>query len=121
MIAMDERRKSNRTRTYLGGTLAFNGRCASLDCIIRNVSESGARVAVDGSAILPDEFDFTVTRDDRAYRARLVWRNATDLGLKLLDPSETEVATLDWARKLAARESENAKLRRRVFDLSTGL
>jgi len=117
---MEERRKSKRTRTYLGGTLAFSSRCASLDCIVRNLSDTGARVALDGSALLPDEFDFTVTRDDRCFRARLVWRNATEAGLVLLNPSDSSIETLDWAQELHARKSETAKLRQRVSDLSTG-
>jgi PilZ domain len=118
--AMQERREARRKRTYLGGTLAFGGRYATLDCTIRNVSDRGARVSVDGAALLPDEFDLTVTRNDQAYRARLVWRTATDAGLSLLNPSESAVVTLDWSRRLRAREAENARLRRRISDLSSG-
>lgn len=116
---MQERRKTARRRTFLGGVLAFQGRYATLDCTIRNLSDAGARIAVDGSAILPDEFDFMVTRNDRAYRARLVWRNAEAAGLALRSADESGVITLDWARKLRLREKENANLRRRVSDLSS--
>jgi hypothetical protein len=117
---MQERRTSTRRRTFLGGVLAFQGRYATLDCTIRNLSETGARIAVDGSAILPDEFDFTITRNDRAFRARVVWRNAEAAGLALASTNIAEVVTLDWARKLRVQERENARLRRKVSDLSSG-
>jgi PilZ domain-containing protein len=117
---MQERRKSIRKRTFLGGRLAFQARYATLDCTIRNLSDTGARIAVDGSAILPDEFDFTLTRNDRAYRARLVWRDADAAGLELCSAETSGIVTLDWARKLRGRERENANLRRRVSDLSSG-
>jgi PilZ domain len=118
--AMLDRRKSVRRRTFLGGRLAFQGRYATLDCTIRNLSNSGARIVVDGSAILPDEFDFTLTRNDRAYRARLAWRNAEAAGLDLCAADATSIVTLDWARRLRGRDRENADLRRRLSDLSSG-
>jgi len=117
---MQERRQATRRRTFLGGVLAFQGRYATLDCTIRNLSDAGARIAVDGSAILPDEFDLTVTRNDRAFRAKLVWRDASAAGLALLPAGASGVVTLDWARKLRLRERENAGLRRRVSDLRSG-
>ena len=117
---MQERRTATRRRTFLGGVLAFQGRYATLDCTIRDLTDTGARIAVDGSAILPDEFDFTITRDDRSFRARLVWRSAEAAGLALNTADMSRVLPLDWARKLRLREKENADLRRRVADLSSG-
>jgi hypothetical protein len=117
---MQERRKSARRRTFLGGVLGFQGRYATLDCTIRNLSDTGARIAVDGATILPDEFDFTITRNDRAWRARLVWRSAEAAGLALCSADASSVVTLDWARRLRLREKENARLRQRVSDLSAG-
>src|SRR5437879_9570315 len=106
---MQDRRKNARTRTYLGGVLAFQGRCATLDCTIRNLRDGGARITAEGSVILPEEFDLAVTRNDRAYRARLIWRSATEAGVALLDAAASGVVTLDVARKLSARDRENAR------------
>ena len=117
---MHDRRKTARTRTYLGGVLAFQERYATLDCTIRNLSDEGARITVDGSAILPDEFDLAVSRNDRAYRAKLIWRSASEAGLAFLDARASSVVTLDWARKLRSRDKQNARLRQRVADLSSG-
>ena len=119
-VAMQERRKSTRRRTFLGGVLAFQGRYATLNCTIRNLSETGARIAINGSAILPDEFDFTITRNDRAFRARVVWRNTEAAGLALAGVNTASIVTLDWARRLRSQEAENARLRQRVSDLSSG-
>ena len=117
---MQERRKSTRRRTFLGGVIAFQGRYATLDCTIRNLSEAGARIAIDGSALLPDEFDFTITRNDRTVRARVVWRTTAAAGLALAGANTASIVTLDWARRLRSQEAENAKLRRRLSDPSSG-
>ena len=117
---MLDRRGNPRKRSYLGGIIAFNNRCATLSCVVRNVSVDGAQIVLDGSVLLPAEFDLTIPRHDRSYRARMVWRDATRAGLVLLDPSAGTIIPLDWAKRLKSREAENVTLRRRMADLSHG-
>lgn len=117
---MAERRKNPRNRTYLGGVLSFNDRYSTLECIIRNKSEAGACLAVEGTVMLPDEFDLTVTRNEQSHRARMIWRTGTEAGVCLLSPGESSIVALNWARRLRARDTENAALRRRIADLSSG-
>jgi len=39
---MQERRRSTRTRCYLGGQIAFNNRSELMDCLVRNVTVEAA-------------------------------------------------------------------------------
>ena len=59
---MEERRKTHRDRTYLGGQIAFDDRCCIADCLVRNLSPGGAKIVFSVSATIPDEFDLAIPR-----------------------------------------------------------
>src|SRR5690348_10049466 len=80
---MIERRKEPRTRTYLGGTIAFNGRRSTADCLIRNSSKSGAKLAIDNNAFVPDTFELHVPQRQAGYRARMKWRSTSEAGVEI--------------------------------------
>ena len=51
-----ENRSSQRNRTLKAGTISF-GRAAGIDCLVRNVSETGACLEVESPVGIPDEAD----------------------------------------------------------------
>ena len=59
---MGERRKSLRSRTFLGGVIAFNKRASTMDCYVRNLSPAGAKVVFTNAGVIPDQFDLTIAR-----------------------------------------------------------
>jgi len=120
---MEERRKTVRQRSYLGGQIAFNNRCSTMDCTVRNMSAGGARVAFPDTVVLPQDLDLAIRQKGLNARARVVWRSATEMGVSFLAVSREaagEVIPLDLARRLRTLESEKAALKRRVATLSTG-
>src|SRR5215470_2144336 len=116
---MIERRKSVRSRTYLGGTIAFNRRRSTMDCHVRNFSPAGAKVAFTNAASIPDQFDLSIGRTERSFRARMVWRGANEAGVAFLSEYEQAVPVpLEWAKRLRECEAEKAALRRRIAQLT---
>jgi hypothetical protein len=116
---MVERRKSVRLRTYLGGVIGFNKRASTMDCHVSNLSPAGARVAFTNTATVPDEFDLTIGRKDRSFRARMVWRGLNEAGVAFLSEYARMVPVpLEWAKRLRDCEDEKAALRRRVARLT---
>ena len=98
---MAERRKSVRSRTYLGGVIAFNKRRSTMNCYVRNISAAGARVALTNAAVIPDQFDLAIAQKERSYRARMVWRGAHEAGVAFLSEYTQDVPVpLDWVRRL---------------------
>lgn len=115
---MLERRHHHRSRVYYGGMIAFNARNSTLDCVVRNFSQRGAKVEFENSAILPDRVDFEVARKGLTCMARLIWRDRNSAGLLFSDEHEAgNVVTLDWARKLRASERANRRLKSRLDQL----
>lgn len=112
---MRERRREQRLRSYLGGEIAFLRRRVTADCIIRNTSDSGAKLIVQNGRLVPDEFELTIPRQQADYRARTRWRRVDEIGveLELMHESDAPIP-LAWARKLKRLEAENAGLRRQL-------
>jgi hypothetical protein len=117
---MREKRKQARARVFLGGEIAFNKRRSTLDCCVRNISPAGAFIALDSTAVIPDEFDLSIRAQERSVRAQLIWRSADAVGVRFAEIAGSTVVPLDYAIRLKACERENTRLRRRVADLSTG-
>lgn len=116
---MIERRKSVRSRTYLGGTIAFNRRKSTMDCHVRNFSPAGAKVAFANAGSFPDQFDLSIAHTERSFRARMVWRGVNEAGVSFLSEYEQAVPVpLELAKRLRECEAEKAALRRRIVQLT---
>ena len=112
---MLERRQHPRNRVYYGGMVAFNARNSTLDCLVRNFSQRGAKIELENSAMLPDRVDFEVARRGLSCVARLVWRDQNAAGLAFSEEREMgDMVQLDWARKLRASERANRRLKFRL-------
>ncbi len=75
-----EKRASPRQKVFKHGVLAFNGGGA-IDCTVRNISLTGARVDVVNLVSLPDAFTLLIESDRFMRRCRAVWRNEGKVGV----------------------------------------
>jgi hypothetical protein len=64
---MQDRRESVRDKVFLGGVAEINTRGSTMDCVVRNFSETGACVEFDSSARIPDEMNLTISQRGRSY------------------------------------------------------
>jgi len=69
-------------RSLLKGKVVFNNRSSTLDCTLRDSSETGARLTFSASVLIPDEFDLEIPLKGRKYRARVMWRRADSCGVQ---------------------------------------
>lgn len=117
---MYERRQTIRLRTFLGGVVNFNKRRCTMDCLVRNLSEDGAKVVLHQPFTIPDEFDLEIGQRERTFRARTIWRTHSEAGVRFVSPeAEPRVIPLDYARRLKDCEADRMRLRQRVTDLSS--
>jgi hypothetical protein len=81
----DDLRRSVRVRAFLGGRIVFNDGAYSYECVVRDMSEGGARVEIPAARMLPRRFYFLTSKEDVAYDAELVWRTRLMAGIKFRD------------------------------------
>lgn len=117
-----EQRHDVRKRTFLKGRILFNKGAASMDCLIRDLSEAGARLELSETSTLPEVFDLYIAQKEETFRATLRWRRDNSVGIAFADqrkpvaPPEAAVPLPDASinlllRRIAELESENATLR----------
>jgi hypothetical protein len=79
--AMNERRAVSRQKSFLQGRIYFNNRRTSVDCLIREVSEHGARLKFASATVTPDVMELHIPAKEESYRAKVIWRNADEIGV----------------------------------------
>jgi len=105
-----ERRRSERKICTLGGRLFFGLAGLSIDCVIRDISDHGARVAVPSAAWkAPKEVHLLSLREGKVYSGQVVWNRGRYLGLNfsqvqpaeaIADPMMAPIKTA-WAAQKA--------------------
>ena len=76
---MDERRTSPRHRVLKAGTIEFSG--SKIDCVIRNISATGAAIEINSPIWFPDSFVLAVASDRSARRCHIIWREEKRIGV----------------------------------------
>ena len=82
-----ERRADQRHRVLKGGTLQFNNGYSSLECVIRDLSATGARIQMGETFGVPSRFTMSISGETKRIEASLRWRNSRNIGLTFLLPS----------------------------------
>lgn len=78
---MDERRRHPRQRVLKRGMLTFIGG-GGIDCTVRNISISGARIDVASPIGIPDLFHLVIEADQFIRRGRPVWSSERQIGIE---------------------------------------
>ncbi len=77
----DEKPRSQRHRTFKGGIISHAGG-ASTDCIIRNMSETGACLEVSTPFGIPDNFKLIIKPEILTRSCEVAWRTAQRIGVR---------------------------------------
>src|SRR6202167_2056111 len=122
-------RSAERIRSFLRAQIIFNNRMSTIDCIIKNISATGARIALNDRLAVPTGFDRYIRQKGRAHHARLVWRDRDSIGVEFTDAqvaptlsaATAEPSMMGTEAKLRELEHQNAELKNRVRALSKRL
>jgi hypothetical protein len=112
---MAERRNSTRTKSFLRGFVYVSRKRGALSCLVRDLSEKGARIIFSDTVTLPDVFDLYIPQRDQNFRARVQWRRNDEIGLAFTaserrDP-EAQPSANEVVQRVAMLEAEIVSLR----------
>ena len=99
---MSDKRSTPRLRSFLKGRVLFNGGQNSLDCLIRDISSTGARLEVSANVTLPDRFDLYLPHRDETCKVHSQWRRGSQLGVAF-DHIESAPAAPPQPQDVASR------------------
>lgn len=75
---MENKRKAPRQRVLKAGIIDFGG---TIDCTVRNLSETGAALEVVSPIGIPERFTLVLTAESRRLPCRVVWRKERRIGV----------------------------------------
>ena len=78
-----DNRHAPRLRTLKGGSIQF-GLAAAIDCVIKNMSETGAALEVETPVGIPDEFTLLIKPNSTRRNCRVAWRSAKRIGVRFV-------------------------------------
>ena len=88
-----DRRNSTRKRSLLNGRIVFNNRCSVIECTIRDISETGAKILFSHPTPIPAEFELDIPSKGPPVRARVMWSNGKECGVLFGGRTETSGAS----------------------------
>lgn len=121
---MQEHRATERVRSFLRAQIVFNNRMTTIECIIKNYSAAGAKIALNDTLAVPTEFDVYIPAKQRNHHARLVWRDKDAIGVNFIeagDAAEKKPTTSVGVDRVRELELQNAELKSRIRELSKRL
>lgn len=120
---MNERRVTPRQKTFLKGIILFNNRKSSADCVIRDLTDHGARLHFSASIITPDVVELEIPNKDQILQAHVRWRKGDECGVSFDHQKSSDAASSsasaggDVNHRIEQLESEMAKLHRQIVEL----
>jgi hypothetical protein len=76
-----ERRLIGRTFINRGALLFFDGQTGVHSCCVRDVTNHGAGIRLNGLNVIPVEFDLSFDNFHSIRRSRLIWRDGDWVGV----------------------------------------
>lgn len=86
----EDHRHALRRRAFIAAKIVYQGGAVAVDCVIRNISATGAKLDVSESVVLPSHFDIIIPQKNVSHRAVLRWRRGGETGVAFLDVPEGE-------------------------------
>lgn len=82
MSTAENRRNETRRRTLRSARIVYGDFRYTLDCVIRDKTEAGARLRCDFHADAPN--DFFVFDSGTLQRAEVAWRRGNEIGIQFV-------------------------------------
>ena len=113
---MLDRRQNARDKVIYGGVAGIGENGATRECVVRNISETGASVEFKNIFKLPrEQMSLTIARKGRSFLARIIWWRDNFVGVAF--SSETEMPVSDLEERLRKSEKKKRQLQRRIKEL----
>jgi PilZ domain len=104
-----------RIRTFLKGIVYYDNRRASIECTIRDLSDTGARIAFATLVSLPDNIELHIPQKQMTLPAQVRRREGNEIGVSFQNQRSDEprrAVDADMAERVTKMENEVAAMKR---------
>jgi hypothetical protein len=113
----DGKRQAPRQKSFFRGFAYFGSNPSAVDCLVRDISDTGARLKFSAPPPATDVLDLHIPIKGQTHRARVQWRQADEIGIVFETAAAASAAKSDGGElsgRLDRLEGEIAALKQLV-------
>jgi PilZ domain len=113
-VNVEEPRSSVRQKLFLRGFIRTPRSSISIDCMVRDLSEGGAKLRFRCTPLITDFFELHIPTKAAILQAKLVWMNGCEAGVSFGANNAVGAAQADYSEmfvRVTALEDEIAGLK----------
>ena len=115
---MLDRRQNARDKVIFGRVAGIGEDGATRECVVRNISETGASLEFSNVIALPKEqMSLKIARKGRSFLAKVVWWRDNFVGVAFREEAPYELPVSDLEERLRKSEAKKRQLQRRLKQL----
>jgi hypothetical protein len=121
-VRPEDPRAASRTRTFLKGIVYYDSRRVSIDCTIRDLSYTGARITFSSLVTVPDNVELHIPQKQITILARVRRREKFEIGLSFENQRSDDPRRAidgDMAERVTKIEHELVVMKRLLKKLET--
>jgi hypothetical protein len=115
---MQDRRQNARDKVIYGALAEVGEHGDTRECVVRNISEKGARIEFSDVTPLPrEQMSLKIARKGRSFLAKIVWWRDNFVGVAFRSETPYELPFSDLEKRLRNSEKKKRQLQRRINEL----
>lgn len=113
------RRQMSRQKSLLRGLAYLGNSPSAMSCLVRDISEIGARLQFGGPVTVPDALDLHIPAKNQTLRCKVKWREADEIGVSFVVEAAAAppAGDEDLSQRVERLEAEIAQLKHMIKKL----
>jgi PilZ domain len=112
-----EKREALRHRCFLRAFVYFEGCGTAVDCVVRDISDNGARLQFDKPLVSTELLDLHIPIKGRNFHAEKRWHNGDQVGVAFHAATTTNADYTGTDRRVERLKEEIAALKKAIKNL----
>ena len=113
----NERRRATRQRSLLRGLAYLGNSPSAMNCVVRDISETGARLQFSGAVTAPDMIDLQIPAKNQTLHCRVSWRAVDEIGVRFVTQAAEPASDAELSQRVERLEAEIAQLKHLIKKL----
>lgn len=104
------RPREHRRKAFKAGIISYQNHALTADCVIRDISSSGAKLQFQEGTFVPENFTLTIPMEGSRIQCQVRWRNTNQIGAAFvgeweIDPKNARKQSLDVEYVVSKKQS----------------
>ena len=114
---MIEKRDAPRRKCFLRAFVYFEGRGTAVDCIVRDISDIGARLQFDKPLVLNELLDLHIPIKGQSFHAEKRWHDGDQIGVTFRATAQAKADDTGVDRRVDRPKEEIVELKKAIKHL----